>query len=84
MSVRKRKINISYDKDHDVLYVSLGAPKPSYCDTDIEGILIRRAMDNNRLSGITIMDFSRKTREQLKRTIPFKVDINQLYEYSQP
>lgn len=81
MNARKKRITVNYDKDHDVLYVAIGNPKPSYCDDDIEGVLIRRAMDSNRLSGVTIMDFSRKTREQLQRIIPFKVDINDLYRF---
>lgn len=82
MNVRKRKVTINYDKDHDILYVSIGTPKPSYCDDDIEGVLIRRSMETNRLSGVTIMDFSRKNKEQLKRIIPFKLDINDLYRLS--
>lgn len=81
MNVRKNRITVDYDREHDVLYVSLGKPKPSYCDDDIEGVLIRRTMDTNRLSGVTIMDFSRKTRDQLKRIIPFKVDISELYKF---
>ncbi|HBC94325.1 MAG TPA: hypothetical protein DCZ10_15860 [Pelotomaculum sp.] len=79
MSARRRKLTLNYDKEHDVMYVSLGAPKPSYCDDDIEGVLIRRSLESNRLSGVTIMDFSRKTKEQLKRIIPFNLDISELY-----
>ena len=51
MKGRRRKLVLNYDRDHDVLYVSLGAPKPSYADEDIDGILVRRTFDGDRLSG---------------------------------
>lgn len=70
---------MSYDNKHDVLYVSIGKPQPSYCDNDINGVLIRRSIVNNRYSGVTIMDFSRKSKDQLKTIIPFKIDLDKLY-----
>jgi len=80
MSVRNIKLTLNYDSDHDVMYVSIGQPKPSYCDNDVDGILIRRSADSNRLSGVTIMDFSKRDKELLKAVIPFKIDVNELYQ----
>ncbi len=79
MNARRRKLTLNYDENHDVLYVSLGTPKPSYCDNDIDGVLIRRSIKSNRLSGLTIMDFSKKNKEQLKRIIPYKINLDELY-----
>ncbi|GAB6180970.1 hypothetical protein JCM14036_22890 [Desulfotomaculum defluvii] len=80
MNARKKKLTLNYDKSHDILYVSIGLPKPSYCADDIEGVLIRRAIQTDRLSGVTIMDFSQRSKEQLKKIIPFKLEIEDLFK----
>lgn len=79
MSVRKQRLIVNYDRDHDVLYVSVGRPKPSYCDQDLDGILIRKSFQNDSFSGVTIMDFSKKTKEQLKKSVP--LDVEDIYSY---
>lgn len=80
MNANKNKLNLNYDKDNDVLYVSMGKPKPSYCEEDLNGVLIRRSFQNNKYSGVTIMDFSKKSKEQLRSSIPFKIDVDELYK----
>lgn len=78
---RRRKLVLNYDRDHDVLYVSLGAPKPSYADEEIDGILVRRTFDGDRLSGVTIMDFSMRSKKELQERIPFKLNVDELYDF---
>lgn len=73
------ELNIGYDQDHDILYVSIGAPVPSYCDEDIEGVLFRKSMKSHKLSGVTIMDFSKKTELQLERILPPEIAAKRLY-----
>lgn len=75
------ELNIGYDEDHDILYVSIGMPVPSYCDEDIEGVLFRKSMENHKLSGITIMDFSKKNESQLKRILPPEIGVRELRKY---
>ncbi|WP_413780315.1 DUF2283 domain-containing protein [Anaeroselena agilis] len=81
MNGRKRKLTLNYDTEHDILYVSLGTPRPSYCSRDVDGILIRNSFNDGRFSGVTIMDFSKRTKEQLQKVIPVKLDIENLYSF---
>lgn len=80
MNVRNRRLIINYDENHDVLYVSVGRPKPSYCDEDIDGILIRKTFASNRFSGVTILDFSKRTKEQIRESLPYKINVDELYQ----
>jgi len=43
----------------DVLYVSIGCPKPGYCDECLPGVLLRSVEPNGEITGITIIDFVR-------------------------
>lgn len=79
MNVTLGELNIGYDQEYDILYVSIGAPVPSYCDKDIEGVLFRKAMNSHELSGVTIMDFSQKTKSQLKRILPPEISVDELH-----
>lgn len=72
------KLNMDYDPDHDILYISIGTPIPSYCDKDIEGVLFRKSMDDHKLSGVTIMDYSKKNESQLKRILPPELDTREI------
>lgn len=74
------ELNIGYDQDHDILYVTIGAPVPSYCDEDNEGVLFRKSTNSHKLSGVTIMDFSKKTELQLQRILPIEIDVKKLYK----
>jgi hypothetical protein len=51
-------LTASFDSDEDVLYVSLGAPVPSFCDEDDFGILYRYAYRGEKPSGVTVIGFS--------------------------
>lgn len=79
-ATQPKKLNIGYDQDHDVLYVSIGDPVPSYCDEDIEGVLFRKSISTNTLSGITIMGFAKKTKQQLIRILPTEINVEELYQ----
>jgi hypothetical protein len=70
----------NYDNDHDVLYISIGKQKPSYCDQDLSGILIRKAFASDKISGVTILDFTKKTTEQLQTAIPLRINFERIYE----
>lgn len=75
------ELNIGYDPDHDILYVTIGEPVPSYCDEDIEGVLFRKSMNSHKLSGVTIMDFSKKNESQLTRILPLEIDVVKLRKW---
>lgn len=53
------KLKISYDKDADTLYLSLGSPKRAVCETLDNGVVIRRERKTNKVIGLTVVDFER-------------------------
>ena len=48
-----------FDGEEDVLYVSLGAPVPSYADEGESGLVFRWSNVDDRPSGVTAIDFRR-------------------------
>lgn len=53
-------LRFNYDKKNDILYISIGAPKPSYGDELEEGIVIRKDFTTDEITGITIFDFRKR------------------------
>lgn len=67
----------NYDPRHDVFYISLGRPVPSYSDDDItKGVLIRRSFIDGKITGATILDYSKRDKRYLEKILPFKVDLS--------
>ncbi|MGB9858833.1 MAG: DUF2283 domain-containing protein [Moorellaceae bacterium] len=65
---------LNYDKEHDVLYISLGEPVPSYSEEDgAEGVLIRYSLATGEVSGATILDYSKRDKKELLKLLPFPV-----------
>lgn len=64
---------LSYDKVHDVLRVFLPLPKnsASYDDEEYPDIIVSRSDDDDRISGVMVMDYSRKPIDELKRVVPY-------------
>lgn len=57
-----------FDDEADVLYISIGEPKPSV-GTDIgDGTIVRYDENNNEVTGITIVDF----RDRIMKNLPNK------------
>lgn len=50
-------VDLDYDKDADVFYISFGEPKEAICDEVAEGILLRRHIKTGKIVGITIIDY---------------------------
>jgi uncharacterized protein YuzE len=69
------KINIKYDydKEADVLYASVGEPKPAKSVDYKNGIVIRIDPHSGKYIGFTIIDYmKRKKRGMIKRIPHFK------------
>ncbi|NPV69764.1 MAG: DUF2283 domain-containing protein [Firmicutes bacterium] len=68
---------VHYDKNADVLYISLGKPVPSVSreDPEIEGLHFRYSIRGNRLSGATVVWYSRQDKKSIMSRLPFKVDL---------
>jgi uncharacterized protein YuzE len=54
------KIDLDYDEEADVLYISFGKPREAEDSVEVEDGVIYRITDNE-VVGITIIDFKART-----------------------
>jgi len=54
------KIDLDYDEEADVLYISFGEPREAEDTVEVEDGIIYR-ISNNEVVGITITDFKART-----------------------
>lgn len=76
-AVSAEALRVVYDREADVVYISLGKPKPSYVreDPDVEGLHYRCSLEDDCVTGLTIVWYSIQDKEKLRRKIPFPVDL---------
>lgn len=71
-------LSVNYDPRGDVLYISVGAPRPSYCEEPEAGVLFRYAFDDGAFTGVTILAFKQRwgsgTRPCLR--LPVRIDLS--------
>lgn len=70
------RLSIDYDEKFDVLYISIDEPKPSYGEEDYEGIIIRRNLENDDITGVTIIDYRKRNKDIIKTYLPFILDFD--------
>lgn len=51
-------VDLDYDKEADVFYISFGEPKEAICEEVAPGVLLRRHINSGKIVGITIIDYS--------------------------
>jgi uncharacterized protein YuzE len=51
---KKDKINWDYDEEADVLYISMGSPKPSMSADIGDGVVVRYDEKKNEVTGLTL------------------------------
>jgi uncharacterized protein YuzE len=67
-------VDLDYDKDADVFYITFGEPKEAVCEEISDGVLLRRH-ESGKIVGITIIgyksivDDSRPRAQQLSEKI---------------
>ncbi|PKM90323.1 MAG: hypothetical protein CVU87_02755 [Firmicutes bacterium HGW-Firmicutes-12] len=61
---------VKYDADHDVLHIFLSSFAPAFDDEDYPGIVIKRAVDDERITGIVIMDYKKRDIKELSYILP--------------
>ena len=61
----------NYDDRHDGLHVFACPMSPSFDDEDYPGIVVRRAMQDERVIGVTVLDFSKRSKQELAQWLPF-------------
>jgi uncharacterized protein YuzE len=55
-------LEVLYDQEADVLYLSVGQPKPSSIIQDREGLLIQRDLATGEVVGATVLDYEQRFR----------------------
>ncbi|HBQ28035.1 hypothetical protein HX99_02345 [Peptococcaceae bacterium SCADC1_2_3] len=80
------KLDVSYDHDNDILYISFGSPRPSYCVTEVDDIFIMKDVETDEYSGVTIMDFQERLEDGsiLNFEWPFDLDLAAIKEAFNP
>lgn len=68
--VRIKGQQAKYDSRHDVLHVVFKPVDSSFEDEDFPGIIIRRSINDERITGIVIMDYSKRSRDSLRSFLP--------------
>ena len=62
----KPALNWEYDEEADVLYISVGKPRPAV-GTDIgDGVIVRYDNRKKEIVGLTILSFRARTLQSLK------------------
>lgn len=56
------RLEVLYDKEVDVLYLSIGTPRPADTFEEKEGLLIDRDPETREVVGLTVLDYERKFR----------------------
>jgi uncharacterized protein YuzE len=59
-----KKPKFDYDETSDVMYITFGNPKPCRTEEPESGLVIRYTPDTNELNGITIIDYSKRTKQE--------------------
>lgn len=60
VAISLEKIDLDYDEEADVLYMSFGEPREAKDSVEVEDGVIYRIADNE-VVGITIIDFKART-----------------------
>ena len=68
-------LEVSYDNDADVLYISEGRPKEAISDMMENGVIVRKDPNTDKVIGITIMDFISHYSKSIPQPLPIKVDF---------
>jgi uncharacterized protein YuzE len=67
-------IDIDYDYPADVLYCSIGPPQEAVGEEMGEGVVVRRNPETNAIVGITIVNFSRRFKQEPRNIVSVPID----------
>ena len=70
-------IQVRYDDEADVLYVSIGDPRRAFSETDAEDerVYWRYAMEDDSLCGVTVLDYREWTFDALQSKLAPRIYI---------
>lgn len=62
---------MNYDQEHDILHVFFHPEELSVDEEDYPGIVIRRSIKDDHITGIMIMGYSGRSKELLQAIFPW-------------
>lgn len=62
---KKTNLNWNYDEEADVLYISVGKPRPAVGADIGEGVIVRYDQKKKEVVGITIIGFRSRTLQSI-------------------
>lgn len=65
-----KQINVSYDKESDVLYMSEGRPREAICQMLDHGVIVRKDAKTKEVVGFTIVDFISHFSKSMPQPLP--------------
>lgn len=72
----RNKMRLSYDKQADVLYLSVGKPRKSISREVEDGIILRFDPRTKDITGLTILDFEARFQKSKPRPIDIGLDAH--------
>jgi len=66
------QLNVSYDREADVLYMSEGKPRETVCQMFDDGVVVRRDPKTKKVLGFTIIDFVSHFSKSKPQPIPLR------------
>lgn len=72
-----KELSFSYDKNGDVLYLSIGKPREAVCVEEPDDILVRVDPKTKEVVGLTVLNFSKhfaggRSRKLESMSVPLK------------
>lgn len=85
MSTKTNNLDYHYDKQHDILYISVGVPIPSYSEEILPGIFLRRNFDTDEVTGLTILNLKAQLQDNnlLLSKMPIPLNTQELEKWIQ-
>lgn len=70
LSLAKEAPRGSYDEGADVLYISLGEPRPALGVDVGDGLIVRYIEETNEIVGVTIIGLRERAEDELSQPMP--------------
>jgi uncharacterized protein YuzE len=71
---KERRMQLAYDREADVLYLSVGEPRPAISREVGDDLLLRIEAKTGDVVGLTVLNLSTRDSE----TLPIAVDFHQI------
>jgi uncharacterized protein YuzE len=73
----RRSVRVTYDRECDVLYITLGRSQMGYHRPDpaVPSLNLRYSVKDNTVCGATILFYSGQDRDLVKSRLPFPVSL---------